>query len=330
MAKNQYLVSDLVIDDEYDIIDSKATVKEAAKKMKELNVPDLVVLDNEEKVLGVIADFDIIRDVVAEGKDASKESVLDHCYTITPVTRTSTVVEAFERMRDLHVAVVPVVEDGKLLGVATIQDCWSYIPDERPDEIGIIAVKNPKHAEFWFASVCAALAFILGIILPLGGITGYFSGDGDFLYTILNKPVGPGTYMFSLFNVRGENGIYFLSTLAKSNPIWWLAVIFSYILIIVGTIGIFSIIYTSYGDARFVKTHPVFRVLLPLITAGLIVLQWVFVVIAGATSSSGLSGALINIPGLIFSILSILLILAALARDWVFREPNMEMNKLDA
>jgi hypothetical protein len=98
----------------------------------------------------------------------------------------------------------------------------------------------------------------------------------------------------------------------------------------VGTIGIFSIIYTSYGDARFVKTHPVFRVLLPLITAGLIVLQWVFVLIAGATSSSGLSGALINIPGLIFSILSILLILAALARDWVFREPNMEMNKLDA
>ena len=327
MAKQEYLVSDLVIDDEYGIIDSKATVKDAAKMMKELNVPDLVVLDKDEKVLGIVADFDIIRDIVAEGKDASKESVLDHCYTITPVTRDSTVVEAFERMRDLHVAVVPVIEDDKLLGVCTIQDCWSYIPDERPDEVGIIAVKNPKHAEFWFASVCSVLAFILGIIFPLGGITGYFSGNGDFLYSMLNKPVGPGTYVFSLFNVSGENGIYFLSTLAKSSGIWWLVVVFSYILIIVGTVGIFSIIYTSYSDARHVKTHQVFRVILPLVTAGLIVLQWILVVIAGAVSASSLSGASVNVPGLIFSILSILLILGALARDWVFREQNMEMKK---
>ncbi len=327
MVKNEYLVSDLVIDDEYGVIDSKATVEEAAKKMKELNVPDLVVLDKEEKVLGVVADFDIIRDVVAEGKNASKETVLDHCYTITPVTRDSTVVDAFERMRDLHVAVVPVVEDEKLLGVCTIQDCWSYIPDERPDEVGIIAVKNPKNAEFWFASVCAVLAFILGIMLPLAGITGYFSGNGDFLYSILNKPVGPGTYVFSLFNVSGANGIYSLSTIAKSSGIWWLVVVFSYLLLIVGTVGVFSLIYTSYSDVRHVKTHSVFRVILPLVTAGLIVFQWILFAIAGAASSSGLSGASINVAGLIFSILSVLLILAAIARDWVFREQNMEMKK---
>jgi CBS domain-containing protein len=37
--------------------------------MKELGVPDLVVVEGEaKKVLGVIADFDIIQDVIAEGK----------------------------------------------------------------------------------------------------------------------------------------------------------------------------------------------------------------------------------------------------------------------
>ena len=324
MAKNEYLVSDLVIDDEYGIIDSKATVEEAAKKMKELNVPDLVVLDKDEKVLGVVADFDIIREVVAEGKNASKESVLDHCYTITPVTRDTTVVDAFTRMRDLHVAVVPVVEDEKLLGVCTIQDVWSYIPDERPDEVGMIAVKNPKNAEFWFASVCSILAFILGIMLPLAGITGYFTGTSSFLESILNKPTGPGSYLFSLFNVSGGNGVYPLSILAKSSGIWWLVVIFSYLMLIVGTVGVFSIIYTSYGDARHIKTHKVFRVILPFSAAGLIVLQWILFTIAGAASSSGLSGTSVNVAGLIFSILSILLILAAVARDWVFKEQNTE------
>lgn len=319
MVKNEYLVSDLVIDDEYGIIDSKATVEEAAKKMKELNVPDLVVLDKDEKVLGVVADFDIIRDVVAEGKNASKESVLDHCYTITPVTRETTVVDAFTRMRDLHVAVVPVVEDEKLLGVCTIQDVWSYIPDERPDEIGVIAVKNPKNAEFWFASICSLLAFILGIMLPLAGITGYFTADVGELYGL--STLGDG--LFSLFRA---GGLGLQALISKSGGIWALVLVFSYVLLIVGTVGIFSILYVSYSDARFVKTHKIFRTILPFTTIGLMVLQWILYLIAFGVSSSGLQITL-NVPGLIFTILSILLILAAIARDWVFKQQDTEMTE---
>ncbi len=319
MVKNEYLVSDLVIDDEYGVIDSKATVEEAAKKMKELNVPDLVVLDKDEKVLGVVADFDIIRDVVAEGKNASKESVLDHCYTITPVTRDTTVVDAFTRMRDLHVAVVPVVENGKLLGVCTIQDVWSYIPDERPDEIGVIAVKNPKNAEFWFASICSLLAFILGIMLPLAGITGYFTADVGELYGL--STLGEG--LFSLFHA---GGLGLDALISKSGGIWALVLVFSYVFLIVGTVGIFSLLYVSYSDARFVKTHKVFRTILPFTTIGLMVLQWILYLIAFGVSSTGLQIAL-NVPGLIFTILSILLILAAIARDWVFKQQDTEMKQ---
>lgn len=319
MAKNEYLVSDLVIDDEYGIIDSKASVEDAAKKMKELNVPDLVVLDKDEKVLGVVADFDIVREVVAEGKNASKESVLDHCYTITPVTRDSTVVEAFERMRDLHVAVVPVIEDDKLLGVTTIQDVWSYIPDQRPDEVGVIAVKNPKNAEFWFASICAILAFILGLMLPLAGITGYFTADVGELYGLSSL----GNGLFSFFRA---GGLGLADLIPKSGGIWGLVLAFSYITLIVGIVGIFSLLYTSYSDARFVKTHSVFRTILPFSTIGLIILQWILYLIAFGVSSTELDITL-NVPGLIFSILSILLILAAIARDWVFKEQSTEMKK---
>jgi hypothetical protein len=222
-------------------------------------------------------------------------------------------------MRDLHVAVVPVVEDEKLLGVTTIQDVWSYIPDQRPDEVGIIAIKNPKNAEFWFASICAILAFILGIMLPLAGITGYFTADVGELYGL--SPLGDG--LFSFFRA---GGIGLADLIPKSGGIWGLVLTFSYITLIVGTVGVFSLLYTSYSDARFVKTHVVFRTILPFITIGLIILQWILYLIAFGVSSTGLTITL-NVPGLIFSVLSILLILAAIARDWVFKEQTTEMKQ---
>ena len=38
LSKKEYFVKDLIIDDEYGVIDSKATIQEAAKKMKEIGV----------------------------------------------------------------------------------------------------------------------------------------------------------------------------------------------------------------------------------------------------------------------------------------------------
>ena len=174
LTKKEYFVKDLVIDDEYGVIDSNATIQEAAKKMKEIGVPDLVVIEEKtQEVLGVIADFDIVKNDVAEGTDTKTVKVLSTMYKISPVTLETPVTEAFNRMRDLHVNVIPVIKDKKLVGVCTIQDCWSYIPDQTVDEVGLIPVRNTKVAEFWFASVCVILGFTLGIILPLAGIFGF-------------------------------------------------------------------------------------------------------------------------------------------------------------
>lgn len=79
LTKKEYYVRDLVIDDEYGVIESTATVQDAAKKMKELGVPDLVVIEGE-KILGVIADFDIIQNVVAKGSDSKIEKVIFYVY----------------------------------------------------------------------------------------------------------------------------------------------------------------------------------------------------------------------------------------------------------
>ncbi|MFX1303541.1 MAG: cyclic nucleotide-binding/CBS domain-containing protein [Promethearchaeota archaeon] len=320
MALKEYFVRDLVIDDEYGIIDSKATIQDAAKKMKELGVPDLVVVEGEEQnVLGVIADFDIVQNVVAEGKDVKSEKVISTMYKITPVTLDTPVTDAFTRMRDLNVNVVPVIENKKLIGVCSIHDCWSFIPDQNVDEIGLIPVRNTKVVEFWFASVCAILGFTLGIILPLAGIFGFFTGNQIDLQALLwQGPIG-GNVTFTLFEARGATFIVsFLDLYTKNGPIWLVIDIFSILLLISGIISLFSIIYTSFSDTRNLQTGWIIKTIIPGLVVFFMVFEWILFGIAFNIATPPPIIA-IDAIGLTMSIISMILFLLAINRDYIFR-----------
>ncbi|UCD01104.1 MAG: CBS domain-containing protein [Promethearchaeota archaeon] len=319
MALKEYFVRDLVIDDEYGVIDSKATIQEAAKKMKELGVPDLVVIEGEEQiVLGVIADFDIVQNVVAEGKDVKTEKVISTMYKIIPVNLDTPVTEAFTRMRDLNVNIVPVVENGKLVGVSSIHDCWSYIPDQDVDEIGLIPVKNTRVAEFWFASVCAIIGFTLGIILPLAGIFGFFTGKYSDLMSLLGMGpiVGDPTLFFTLFDVRGVGILMPFFNL--NDPIWLVIGIFSILTLISGIIGLFAIIYTSFSDTRNLQTGWKVRAIIPGLAVFFMAFEWILFGIAFAITTPP-PIVTIDPLGLTMSIISMILFLLAIYRDYIFR-----------
>ncbi len=318
MALKEYFVRDLVINDEYGIIDSNETIQSAAKKMKELGVPDLVVLKGEkQKVIGVIADFDIIQNIVAEGIDAKAEKVISAMYKISPVTLDTPVTEAFTRMRDLNVNVVPVVENEKLIGVCTIQDCWSYIPDQTVDEIGLIPVRNTKVAEFWFASVCAIIGFTLGIILPLTGIFGFFVGKYSDLKSLLGMgPIAEDpTLFFTLFDVRGPGVLMPFYNLR--DPIWIVIDVFSILMLVFSIIGLFSIIYTSFSDARNLETGWKIRTVIPGLAVFFMVFEWILFSIAFAITTQPI--ITIDAVGLTMSIVSMILFLLAINRDYIFR-----------
>ena len=318
LTKKEFLVQDLVIDDEYAVIDSNATIQEAAMKMKESGVPDLVVVEGEEqKVLGVIADIDIVQNVVAEGKDSKSEKVITTMYKITPVSLSTPVVEAFTKMRDLNVNVVPVVESKKLVGVCSIQDCWSYIPDQNVDEIGLIPVRNTRVAEFWFASVCAILAFTLGVLLPLVGVFGFFIGDQADLLSLLGIGlIGGGKVTFNLFEARG---IGLIVPFLEIGPIWIVIEIFSVFLLIFGIIGLVSIIYVSFSDTKNIRTGRLVRFIIPGLIVFFMAFEWILFGIAFATATPT-PIVTIDIIGLVMSILSMILILLAINRDYIFKE----------
>ncbi len=321
LSKKEYFVKDLIIDDEYGVIDSKATIQEAAKKMKEIGVPDLVVVEGEaKKVLGVIADFDIIQDVIAEGKDLKEAKVIATMYKIEPVSLDSPVTEAFTRMRDLQVNVVPVVEDGKLIGVCTIQDCWSYIPNEDVDEVGLIPVSDTRTAEFWFATICMILAFVFGIVLPFGGLYGYFSGNPTDLLSFFGVADIQGDIVtFHLFEARGFNLLVpFLDLIGNNGVIWLSVVVCSVLLFVFGVLGLFSLIYASFSDAKDIFIGQIIRTVIPWLLVFFMVLEWVLLGIAFAAAVPS-TNVVPNAIGLTMSIISMVLIIAAIYRDYIFR-----------
>jgi CBS domain-containing protein len=320
LSKKEYFVKDLIIDDEYGVIDSKATIQEAAKKMKEIGVPDLVVVEGEaKKVLGVIADFDIIQDVIAEGKDSKEANVIATMYKIEPVSLDSPVTEAFTRMRDLQVNVVPVVEDGKLIGVCTIQDCWSYIPDEDVDEVGLIPVSDTRTAEFWFATICTILAFVFGIVLPFGGLYGYFSGNPTDLLSFFGVAAIQGDIVtFHLFEARGFDLLVpFLDLIGNNGVIWLSVVVCSVLLFVFGVLGLFSLIYASFSDAKDIFIGQIIRTVIPWLLVFFMVLEWVLLGIAFAAAVPS-TNVVPNAIGLTMSIISMVLIIAAIYRDYIF------------
>lgn len=318
-SNQEYKVRDCAIDDEYDTIDSDATIEEAAKKMKKIGFPDLVVIEKgTSKVLGVVADFDIVQNIVAEGKDPKTEKVTAAMYSIEPVTLDALVSDAFIKMQELNVNIVPIVKGEKLVGVCSIQDAWSYIPDQNVDDVGFIAVSDPNNAELWFSSVCSLVAYILGILLPLVGIFGFFIADSANISALLGT-ARSGSVTFYLFEAQGSDSLYTFINLISRSPIWALIVVCSFAVLIIGTLGMFSIIYTRFSDVRNIKTGQVVRIIIPTLVIALMILEWILLLVA-----FGLVGILANVTvdaiGLIMSILSMVLFFAAINSEYIFRQ----------
>ncbi|MFX1412283.1 MAG: cyclic nucleotide-binding/CBS domain-containing protein [Promethearchaeota archaeon] len=329
LSTKEYYVKDLIIDDEYGTISSKATINEAAKKMKELGIPDLVVVEEgSENVLGVIGDFDIVQDVIAEGLDPKTANVITAMYKITPVSLNTPVVEAFTRMRDLQANVVPVVEKGKLLGVCSIQDCWSFIPDENVDEIGFFQVNNTRMAEFLLTAVCSILAVLLGIVLPFGGAYGFFMGNQTDLSSLFGIVfLTDGKVTFQLFEARGINYfVTYLDIFSLNGAIWIAIMVFSVLILIFGLISLFSLIYTSYTGKKYTLTEFLLRNVFPIFLIVFMIIEWIL--FGSAFLLSGLSTVVVIDPlGLTMSIISMVLIIAAINHDRFFRQKGVAKNR---
>jgi len=101
---------------------SNTPMQDALAEMAKRNLGALVVADGGE-VVGIFSERDLARRII--GKDAcSLETKVKDIMTspVTTVTITTSIKECMNLMTEKHIRHLPVVEDGKLIGVVSIGD----------------------------------------------------------------------------------------------------------------------------------------------------------------------------------------------------------------
>jgi CBS domain-containing protein len=99
-----------------------SSVAEAARAMRDANIGDIIVLDNQQ-TCGILTDRDIVIRGVAEGRNLATTKVSDICsQELTTMSPTDNVEDAVRIMREKAIRRLPVIEGGKPVGIVSIGD----------------------------------------------------------------------------------------------------------------------------------------------------------------------------------------------------------------
>lgn len=105
---------------------SDNTVLEAASMMVKANIGAVVVLDGKDRLIGIVTERDMTRRVVAKGLDP-KKTQLSEIMTKNPDTLApdDSAFDALELMQARNYRHLPVVEDGKCVGMVSVRDLYA-------------------------------------------------------------------------------------------------------------------------------------------------------------------------------------------------------------
>ena len=108
-------------------VSPQACVYDAIEMMAEKHVGALLVVE-EGKLVGVVSERDYARKVILQGK-SSKQTPVSEIMTSPAicVAPEQTVEGSMRIMTDNHIRHLPVVEDGKILGVLSIGDLVKWM-----------------------------------------------------------------------------------------------------------------------------------------------------------------------------------------------------------
>ena len=104
------------------IIQPNASVLEAAKLMKKRKLGNVIVVEKKQPI-GILTESDILKKVVAEGKNGKDVKVKDVMSTpIIVVDPYISLEEAMKTMGKCNVRRLPVIENNELIGIITQKD----------------------------------------------------------------------------------------------------------------------------------------------------------------------------------------------------------------
>jgi CBS domain-containing protein len=124
-------------------VGSGESLTEAARIMRDADIGDVVVVDDGQ-VAGILTDRDIAVRAVAEGRDPDSTTAGEVCtsdlVTLEPDQSTE---DAIKAMRDQDVRRLPVVQDGRPVGIVSLGD---LAVDRDPDSaLADISASSPNN-----------------------------------------------------------------------------------------------------------------------------------------------------------------------------------------
>ncbi len=101
------------------------TAFEAATLMTTANIGAIIINDDDGKLSGIVTERDMTRRVVGKGLDP-KTTLIEDFMTKNPDTLSpdDSAGDALELMQSRHFRHLPVVEDGKCVGMVSIRDLY--------------------------------------------------------------------------------------------------------------------------------------------------------------------------------------------------------------
>lgn len=109
-------------------IDAHASVREAAEKMNEYEIGCLIVTE-KNRAVGILTERDLLKRVVVTARNPEKTKVKEVMSKPLIVTEPKTDLEnAIKLMFDMKIKKLPVVKQGKLVGIVSLTDIARFQP----------------------------------------------------------------------------------------------------------------------------------------------------------------------------------------------------------
>lgn len=122
-----------------------ATLRDAAQRMSDAGVGALPVVE-ADAVIGVLTDRDLVVRAMACG--LSGQTRVETVMSTDPVTVEAdcAVTVALHRMRSIDARHLPVVSEGRLVGVVSFDDLFWYLSRQLTDLAAVVDVARRAHA----------------------------------------------------------------------------------------------------------------------------------------------------------------------------------------
>jgi CBS domain-containing protein len=99
------------------------TLIEAAQVMRDEDIGDVIVLDDDEQIRGIVTDRDIVVRAIADQRDPTSTKLGDICSRdVTTLSPEDEVGDAVKLMTQRSVRRLPIVEKGRPVGIVSLGD----------------------------------------------------------------------------------------------------------------------------------------------------------------------------------------------------------------